>query len=30
LVPAIGGLWFLYFMVISGTPGSNRFGDGLS
>jgi uncharacterized membrane protein YhaH (DUF805 family) len=26
LVPAIGGLWFLYFMVISGTPGPNRFG----
>jgi uncharacterized membrane protein YhaH (DUF805 family) len=26
LVPAIGGIWFLYFMVISGTPGPNRFG----
>jgi len=29
LVPVIGGLWFLYFMVISGTPGPNRFGDGI-
>jgi uncharacterized membrane protein YhaH (DUF805 family) len=28
LVPVIGGLWFLYFMVISGTQGPNRFGDG--
>ncbi len=26
LVPAIGGLWFLYFLVISGTQGPNRFG----
>lgn len=30
LVPAIGGLWFLYFMVIAGTQGPNRFGDGLA
>jgi uncharacterized membrane protein YhaH (DUF805 family) len=29
LVPAIGGLWLLYFMVIPGTQGPNRFGDGL-
>jgi uncharacterized membrane protein YhaH (DUF805 family) len=29
LVPAIGDLWYLYFMVISGTQGPNRFGDGL-
>ena len=27
LVPAIGGLWLLYFMVIPGTQGPNRFGD---
>ena len=27
LVPVIGGLWFLYFMVIGGTPGPNRFGN---
>jgi uncharacterized membrane protein YhaH (DUF805 family) len=27
LVPAIGGLWFLYFMVIGGSPGPNRFGN---
>jgi uncharacterized membrane protein YhaH (DUF805 family) len=26
LVPAIGGLWLLYFMVIGGTQGPNRFG----
>ena len=29
MVPAIGALWFLYLMVISGTQGANRFGDGL-
>ncbi len=28
LVPVIGGLWFLYLMVIAGTPGPNRFGIG--
>jgi len=27
LVPAIGGLWFLYLMVVGGTPGPNRFGQ---
>ena len=26
LVPVIGGLWLLYFMVIGGTSGPNRFG----
>ena len=26
LVPVVGGLWFLYLMVISGTQGPNRFG----
>jgi uncharacterized membrane protein YhaH (DUF805 family) len=26
LVPIVGGLWLLYFMVIAGTPGPNRFG----
>jgi uncharacterized membrane protein YhaH (DUF805 family) len=27
LVPAIGGLWFLYLMVIAGTPGPNKYGS---
>jgi uncharacterized membrane protein YhaH (DUF805 family) len=26
LVPIIGPLWLLYLLVISGTPGPNRFG----
>ena len=26
LVPIIGGLWFLYLMVIDGTPGDNQYG----
>ena len=26
LVPVIGGLWFLYLMVIDGTPGDNQYG----
>ncbi len=26
LVPVIGGLWFLYLMVIGGTLGPNRYG----
>jgi len=30
LVPAIGGLWFLYLMVIAGTPGPNRFDTGMA
>jgi uncharacterized membrane protein YhaH (DUF805 family) len=25
-VPIVGGFWLLYFMVIAGTPGPNRFG----
>jgi uncharacterized membrane protein YhaH (DUF805 family) len=33
LVPAVGGYWYLYFLVQPGTvrdssPGPNRFGDG--
>ena len=27
LVPVIGGLWFLYLLVVGGTPGPNRFGN---
>ena len=26
LVPVIGGLWFLYLMVIDGTAGDNQYG----
>jgi uncharacterized membrane protein YhaH (DUF805 family) len=26
LVPIIGGLWFLYLMVIDGNPGDNQYG----
>jgi uncharacterized membrane protein YhaH (DUF805 family) len=27
LVPVIGPIWLLYLLVISGTPGPNRFGS---
>ena len=29
LIPLIGGLVLLYFMVQPGTPGPNQFGDGI-
>ena len=27
MVPVVGPFWYLYFLVIAGTPGPNRFGN---